>query len=171
MSTNNRLASLVLRIQKAGLPPKFEQFALTSLFNFQVKLAGTAGIWIESLSNSESTVTLASRRRVQNHIGGIHACGMALLAESATGMVFGMNVPDTHTPLIKSMKIEYKRRAQGDLKAVASLGAGQIESIQSCDRGEINIQVNVTDEKEEGPSPIACEMIWAWVPKAGKSKA
>jgi len=116
MSTNNRLASLVLRIQKAGLPQKFQQFALTSLFNFQVKLAGTAGIWIESLSNSESTVTLANRRRVQNHIGGIHACGMALLAESATGMVFGMNVPDTHIPLIKSMKIEYKRRAQGSRK-------------------------------------------------------
>jgi hypothetical protein len=31
--------------------------------------------------------------RVQNHIKGVHACGMALLAESATGAVFGMNLP------------------------------------------------------------------------------
>ena len=31
--------------------------------------------------------------QVQNHIKGVHACAMALLAESATGAVFGMNVP------------------------------------------------------------------------------
>jgi hypothetical protein len=29
---------------------------------------------------------------------------MALLSETATGLVFGMNVPDTHIPVIKSMK-------------------------------------------------------------------
>jgi hypothetical protein len=29
---------------------------------------------------------------------------MALLSESATGIVFGLNVYDTHVPLIKSMK-------------------------------------------------------------------
>ncbi len=49
--------------------------------------------------------SLYRRRKVQNHIGGIHACGMALLSESATGLVFGMNVPDSHVPLIKSMKV------------------------------------------------------------------
>ena len=30
-------------------------------------------------------MTLRNRTRVQNHIKGVHACGMALLAESATG--------------------------------------------------------------------------------------
>ena len=36
--------------------------------------------------------------QVQNHIKGVHACAMALLAESATGAVFGMNVPDSAIP-------------------------------------------------------------------------
>ena len=58
----------------------------------QVKLAGTARIWVEEMSGTKAIVTLKNRRRVQNHIGGIHACGMALAAESATGIVVGMYV-------------------------------------------------------------------------------
>lgn len=58
-------------------------------------------------------VTLKNRRRVQNHIGGLHACGMALAAESATGIVVGMNVPDSAIPLCKSMKINFVRRCEG----------------------------------------------------------
>ena len=38
--------------------------------------------------------------QVQNHIKGVHACAMALLAESATGAVFGMNVPDSAIPYV-----------------------------------------------------------------------
>ena len=91
---------------------------------------------------------------------------MALLAESATGSVFGMHVPDTHIPLIKSMKIEYKRRAQGDLKAIASLTTEQIQSIETLDKGEVTVAVDVTDENNA--TPIECEMIWAWVPKKRK---
>ncbi len=42
-----------------------------------------------------------NRFRVQNHIKGVHACAMAILAESATGTVFGMNVDDSKLPLLK----------------------------------------------------------------------
>lgn len=52
-------------------------------------------------------------RQVRNHIGGIHACGIALAAESATGIVIGMNVPDTRMPLCKSMAIDFKKVAKG----------------------------------------------------------
>jgi len=64
-----------------------------------VKLAGTAGLRVEKLTEREVEVVLKNKRRIQNHIGGLHACSMALAAESATGMVVGMNVPDTHIPL------------------------------------------------------------------------
>jgi hypothetical protein len=78
-----------------------------------VKLAGTAGINVEAMSASKAVVSLQNRRRVQNHIGGIHACGMALVSESATGIVVGMNVPDTHLPLCKSMKVNFVKRCEG----------------------------------------------------------
>lgn len=72
---------------------------------------------------TSAVVTLKNRRRVQNHIGGIHACGMALAAESATGIVVGMNVPDTAIPLCKSMKINFVRRCEG---AWVDWGVGRV---------------------------------------------
>lgn len=58
----------------------------------QVKMAGAAGIHIDKLEEDKAILRLRNRRRVQNHIGGIHAAATALLAESATGAVFAMNV-------------------------------------------------------------------------------
>lgn len=52
-------------------------------------------------------------KQVQNHIGGVHACGMALAAESATGIIMGMNVPDSRLTLCKSMAVDFKRMSKG----------------------------------------------------------
>lgn len=127
----NRLHRLVSSVNKLSLPPRARQAALSLLFNSQVKLALTCGIQVAELSDSRASLRLRNRLRVQNHIGGVHACGMALLAESATGIVFGMNVPDSSVPLIKSMRIEYKKRAKGDLQAVATLTPQQVCTV-SC---------------------------------------
>ena len=129
---SNKLSQLVAKVNGAKVPPYVKQCLLSGAFNFKVKFAATSGIRIAALSTTESTVHLKNRIRVQNHIGGIHACGMAILAESATGAVFGMNVPDTHIPVIKSMKIDFKRRAVGDLKAVARLTDEQVRYTSLC---------------------------------------
>ncbi|CAM9910760.1 unnamed protein product, partial [Phaeothamnion confervicola] len=101
--------------------------------------------------------------QVQNHIGGVHACGMALASETATGVVVAMNVPDSHVMVIKSMKVEFKKRAVGNLTAVATLTPQQVEEVRSTDKGDTVVDVVVTDE--EGKRPIECEMVWAWIPK------
>ena len=43
----------------------------------------------------------------------------------------------------------------------------QIQKMQSEDKGEVTVQVKVTDAQEI--EPVICEMIWAWVPKSRKS--
>ena len=100
---------------------------------------------------------------MQNHIGGIHAIAASLLAESATGIVFGMNVPDTHVPLLKSMTVNFQRRMKGDLVATASLTDEQIALITSADKGDLIVPVSITDES--GEEPIEVIMNWAWVNK------
>lgn len=183
----NKLLSIVNRIHRAGLPEPFTQAALTLAFNSQIKYAGTTGIRIRqwqgnttettakesssssSSSNSSSSssnstiVTLKNRKHIQNHIGGIHATAMATLAESATGMLFGLYVPDTHLPLLKRMQIQYVALAKGDLRAVATLTPEQQTLIQTTDKGSLVVPVQVTDS--EGKEPIQCEMEWAWTMK------
>lgn len=66
-------------------------------------------------------MSIRNKKNVQNHIGGIHAAAMVLSAETATGFVFGMSVPDSKLPLIKKMNIDYVKRSTGNMRAVTSL--------------------------------------------------
>lgn len=157
----NKLSKLVNKIYK--LPKSTHEFLLTKLFTSQVKFAGTAKLRVLSISNDKVVVKLANKKRVQNHIGGIHAVGAALAAESASGIVFGMNVPDSHLPLLKSMTLEYNKRMQGDITATAQLSSQVITAISSDEKGGLIVPVVLSDES--GDSPIHCEMRWAWVPK------
>ena len=160
----NRLSRVVNMINRQTLlPESLKKSALSLAFNSNIKYAGTTGIAIQKWSSEGTEVALKNRWRVQNHLGGVHATAMATLAESATGMLFGLYVPDSHIPLLKSMKITYKKRAVGDLKAIATIDNTQRELIQSTDKGSTLMNVLVTDS--EGKVPIECEMEWAWTSK------
>lgn len=157
----NRFSSFVNKVNKA---PKFMQsFLLTTFFNSKVRFAGTTGIKIEKVTHQQTVLSLKNKKSVQNHIGGIHAIAAAVLAESATGIVFGMNVSDDRVPLLKSMTVEYQRRMQGSLRAVANLTSEQISVIEQKDKGDITVSVTITDDSNQ--EPIVCQMEWAWVSK------
>ena len=161
MAVANRLNRVVALIYR--LPVKWRPALLSRLFGSQVKLAGTAGIRVQEMTRQRATLSIANRRRVQNHIKGVHAAAMALLAESASGFLVAMNLPETKLPLIKTLQVDYRQRAVGALTAVASLTAEQIAAFEQQDRGELWVTVTVTDES--GSAPIECAMLWAWITK------
>ncbi|MCF2948084.1 DUF4442 domain-containing protein [Paraglaciecola aquimarina] len=144
-------------------PAWLSSWLITKVFRFKVKLAGTTGI--EMLHTDGKTVTYRQKnyRKAQNHIGSVHAAATALLAESCTGFIVGINLPGDKLPLIKRMDLQYIKRATGDMTAVASLTDEQIKLMQSTDRGEVSVAVKVTDST--GIEPVICEMLWAWVEK------
>lgn len=161
MSFSNNMNRVVSKF--AFLPPALRSTVISKIFGRVVPLVGTAGLRYEELTPERVVVSLRNRRPVQNHIKGIHAAGMALLAETATGFAVGMNLPDDKLPLIKSLKVDYLKRTQGDMRAVATLTKEQIELIRTTPKGEVLVPVLVTDES--GEEPIRCEMLWAWVSK------
>ena len=159
----NRFSRIVNNIKK--LPKGTHSFFLTKLFCSQVKYASTSKVILVDVKQTEVKLLMKNSKRVQNHIGGVHAIAAALLAESATGIVFGMNLPDSGLPLLKSMTINYQRRMQGDLTAVATISAEQI-ALLTQEKGNMEIAVVITDESRE--QPIECLMTWAWITKKSK---
>ena len=159
------MSTLVANIQK--LPKPLQKPAISKLFGFLVKFFGTANIQVESINQHQAVMVIKNKTKVQNHIGSVHAAAMALLAESVTGLLFGMSVPDDKLPLIKEMNLKYVKRATGDMKAVATLTDEQIAEIQVNDKGDMKVDVVVTDAN--GVEPVICEMVWAWVPKKKKA--
>ena len=145
------------------LPQGLRTWATSFALGRVVPLVGTAGLRYEEITPQRVVVRIRNQRKVQNHIQGVHAAAMALLAETATGFCVGMNLPDDKLPLIKTMKIDYVRRSQGDMVAAASLRPEQVQQILSQDKGEVTVPVTITDAS--GQEPIQAEMVWAWVPK------
>lgn len=153
----------MLAEKTARLPQLARVRLVSGIFGRVVPYVGTSGLRYEELSPERVVVSIRNRRPVQNHIKGVHAAAMALLAETATGFVVGINLPDDKLPLIKSLHVDYCKRSQGDMRAVATLTPEQRRLIETEPRGEVLVPVSVTDES--GQEPIQCSMLWAWVPK------
>ncbi|MBU6422161.1 MAG: DUF4442 domain-containing protein [Gammaproteobacteria bacterium] len=147
----------------AKLRPALRWRMLTWAFGRNVPFMRTARLQFRDLSEEHAVLYLRNRRRVQNHIHSVHAAAVALLAETATGTLLTMNLPDDRVPLLKSMQVEYHKRAKGGLLAEATLHASTQARILAEERGEIVVPVKVTDES--GEEPVQCRMLWAWVPK------
>jgi acyl-coenzyme A thioesterase PaaI-like protein len=161
----NRLARTLAGLERlpAVLRPAARNWALRRAVPF----CGTAGLDFQALTTGHSLIAIANRRPVQNHIEGVHAAAMALLAETATGMVVGMNVRDDCLPLCKSLHVDFRKRATGALQAKATLSEAQRELMQRETKGEVTVAVVVTDEA--GVNPVECEFVWAWIPKPTKN--
>ncbi len=164
MSASNPLRKFA---EKANQYPEWlSRRLLTFAFRSKVKLTNTVKLDILHTDLKSVTFRQKNYKKVQNHIGSVHAAGMALLAESSTGFVVGVNLPGDKLPLIKEMNLKYVKRAQGDMQAVAELTDEQISLMQTQEKGEVTVKVTVTDA--QNIEPVICEMIWAWIPKTRK---
>ena len=161
MKYTNRLSRNISKIDK--LPTFLRAWFLDRSIGKVVKFVGTAGIHFEKMTCEEVVITLHNKQKVQNHIGQIHAAATTLLAETATGMVVGMNIPDDKIPLMKNLSVNFTRRSKGTQKAIAVLSEEQIKHIRTADKGELIVPIKITDET--GQEVIEASMNWAWIPK------
>lgn len=162
MTPTNRLSKLVKATAK--LPQGIRSKLWSKVFGRVVPMVGNAHIRYLEVSHGKVVVKIENHRAMQNHIGQVHACAMALIAETATGFVTGMNVPDSCMVLIKSLKVDFKRPSKGAMIATATLTDEQQKLMQNTEKGETLVSVQVMDES--GEEPVQCEMLWAWVSKS-----
>jgi len=156
----NRLARTLAKLD--ALPAFLRGTARNLALRRAVPFTGTAKLDYLDMTPTRVEIAIANRRPVQNHIKGVHAAATTLLAETATGMVVGMNVRDDCLPLAKSLTVHFRKRAAGSLRAVATLTPEQRQLMHDTDKGEVSVAVVVTDEA--GEHPVECEFIWAWIP-------
>ncbi|MCJ8161892.1 DUF4442 domain-containing protein [Acinetobacter zhairhuonensis] len=161
MTQSNRLSKLVKATSK--FPKGIRSTLWSKAFGRIVPMVGTANIRYLEVDQDHVVVRIENQRNMQNHIKGVHAAAMALLAETATGFLTGLHVPDNRILLIKTLHVDYLKVAQGGLTATASLSPEQQKLIAEQEKGELLIPVTVIDDA--GNEPIQCQMLWAWLPK------
>ena len=147
----------------AACAPAERRRLLTRDVGEAIPFVGTAGLGVEGFAPTEVSVTLTPGRATQNHIGGMHAAAMTLLAETATGLIVAQNVPAGSVPVLRSLAVDFQRRAEGALRATAHLSVAEVERIRARPIGKVEAPVTVADAS--GEAPIQAALRWAWLPK------
>lgn len=154
----NRLARALALVDK--LPSALRTASRSAILGRAVPFAGHAGAVVEELLPGRAVVFVPDRRSNRNHIGGIHAAAMMLAAESASGFVCGIEVPDDKLLVVKDFQVAFKRRATGGVRAIAELGDADRRRIATDARGDVEVKVRVFDER--GEEPIEVNTVWAF---------
>ena len=157
---NNQFTRIVRRY--AGLPDPLRRRMVSWSVGRAIPMVGTAGIDIDRLTATRVEARLANRSRVQNHIGGVHAAALALLAETVTGLVVALNVPSEQVPILRTLNVSYQRRAEAPIKAAAVLTDEDASRIQTAPVGKIDVPVTFQDAANQ--APVECQIQWAWLP-------
>jgi acyl-coenzyme A thioesterase PaaI-like protein len=90
-------------------------------------------------------VTMQNRRAVKNHLGIVHAIAMCNMAELAGGLMTDASVPSTHRWIPKGMTVEYLKKADTDLRAIAT----PLEALDLRKAGEFPVHVGVLNTAGE----------------------
>lgn len=168
MPTTNPFARIADRYR--DVPPRLRRPLVTKAVGEVIPFVDTAGCFIEAYTPHRVAVRLDNEQRLQNHLGGPHAAALALLAETATGLVVALNVPDGSSPLLRTMNMSFDEFARAAVQSEATLTDGQTTQIRSRPLGQIEVDVTLTAPDDE-TSLVSGSLKWAWVPEDRLSEA
>ena len=95
--------------------------ALDLLLTISIPFNRWLGLRIAELSPERVEVLSPDRRLRRNHVGGAHACALALMGEYAAGLLVAQQFPlSQYRMIIGGLNIEYVKQGRGSLKAVAN---------------------------------------------------
>jgi len=101
------------------------RWLFSRLVCFKAPYFGSISPTIESLEPGRIVATIAHRRRVQNHIGTVHAIALCNLAEFCAGTVIEASLPKHLRWIPKGMTVRYLKKAAGTMRAEGVLPALQ----------------------------------------------
>ena len=162
MSSPNPFVRIADRYQ--DVPPRLRRPLVTHAVGQVIPFIDTAGCFIEEYTPTRVAVRLDNRETVQNHLGGLHAAALALLAETASGLVVALNVPDGSSPLLRTMDVSFDRFARDSAVAEATLTPDEGDTIQSRPLGQIGVDVRLT-APDANETLVEGQLKWAWLPE------
>lgn len=116
----------------------------------------------EELKPNYCKISIKKKRSVLNHIGTVHAIAMCNMAELAGGTMTEVTVPSSHRWIPKGMTVEYLKKAETNLIAIAS----PVEENYDWDKaGEYLVNVDVFDTANE---KVFHAKITMWISKKKK---
>ena len=162
MSSPNPFTRIADRYR--NVPSRLRRPLITHAVGEVIPFIDTAGCFIEEYTPTRVAVRLDNREAVQNHLGGLHAAALALLAETASGLVVALNVPDGSSPLLRTMDVSFDQFARDSAVAEATLTPDEGDTIQSRPLGQIGVTVRLSSP-DTNETLVEGRLKWAWLPE------
>ena len=108
---------------------------------------------------SEKQVKIVSPDVVlrRNHVGGAHACALALMGEYPAGLLIAKRFPmETYRFIIGNLNIDYHKQGRGELTAIANAPATWPE----LQEGEAWIEMLTAITNSKGEAVATCRTKW-----------
>ena len=112
-------------------------------------------------------VRLPWRDELGNHLGSVHAVPIVAPAEMASGCAVATAMAgllgDGFVPIAKSLRVRYRKIANGDLTAVCRVDPAVLEQAETSARadGRADFEIPVSIEDGSGAQVAECTVEWA----------
>lgn len=93
------------------------RWLFTQLVKWMVPYTGSVSPRVETLEPGFARISITQRRRLEQHLGSIHAIALMNVAEFASGAAMTTALPAGYRGIVTKMSIEYFKKARGTVTA------------------------------------------------------
>ena len=150
------MSTLVLRLWRKLESKPSGKWLFSKLVCFKAPYFASIAPRMVSLEPGRGEATVAHRRSVTNHIGTVHAIALCNLAEFVGGLTCDVSIPATMRWIPKGMAVDYRKKAVGVQRAVATPAFVPHEAAEGYD-----LPVDVVVTGPDGNTTFtACIAMW-----------
>jgi len=131
---------------------------IDNVLNVAIPFNLSLGMRIQQLTADKVVVKSTNSWKTKNHVGGAHACFLALLGEYPAGLLIAQNFsPENYRFIISELNVEYHKQGRGALKAVARK---PMTMPQMNDDGELFLPMTTDIFNSEGDLIATAKTTW-----------
>jgi acyl-coenzyme A thioesterase PaaI-like protein len=93
------------------------RWMFTQLIKWMIPYTGSVSPRVETLEPGFARISITQRRRLEQHLGSIHAIALMNVAEFASGAAMTTALPAGYRGIVTKMSIEYFKKARGTVTA------------------------------------------------------
>lgn len=117
MARNESPGAKLLNAWRRLSPLPGGRWMFTQLVKWLVPYTGSVSPRVEILEPGYAKISITQRRRLEQHLGSIHAIALMNLAEFASGAAMTTALPAGYRGIVTKMSIEYFKKARGTVTA------------------------------------------------------
>ena len=137
------------------------RWLFTQVIKRTIPYTGSVNPRVEVLEPGHARISITQRRRLEQHLGSIHAVALVNVAEFASGAAMATALPEGYRGIVTRITIEYFKKARGTVTAESHVTLPDL-----TEEGEHDFFSEITDRAGDvvaratvrwklGPTPAA----------------